>query len=86
MLWRTGEAQPPRALNQARRASRASSASRMRFWSPAAFAASSSRSSFPIASESCAPNPLCRAAFSGPAAPGFCELQFGPQLGLLVVF
>lgn len=32
------------------------------------------------------PGPRCRAAFSGPAAPGFCELQFGPQLGLLVVF
>lgn len=32
------------------------------------------------------PGARCRAAFSAPAAPGFCELQFGPQLGLLAVF
>jgi hypothetical protein len=32
------------------------------------------------------PGPRCRAAFAAPAAPGFCELQFGPQLGVLVVF
>ncbi|MDC0717385.1 hypothetical protein [Nannocystis bainbridge] len=32
------------------------------------------------------PGGRCRAAFSAPAAPGFCELQFGPQIGLLAVF
>lgn len=32
------------------------------------------------------PGGRCRAAFSAPAAPGFCELQFGPQLGLLATF
>lgn len=32
------------------------------------------------------PGGRCRAAFTGQAAPGFCELQFGPQLGLLAAF
>ncbi|MDC0670709.1 hypothetical protein [Nannocystis radixulma] len=32
------------------------------------------------------PGGRCRAAFSAPAAPGFCELQFGPQIGLLAAF
>jgi hypothetical protein len=32
------------------------------------------------------PGGKCRAAFSAPAAPGFCELQFGPQIGLLAAF
>jgi hypothetical protein len=32
------------------------------------------------------PGGRCRAAFSAPSAPGFCELQFGPQLGLLATF
>lgn len=32
------------------------------------------------------PGPRCRAAFTSPAAPGFCELQFGPQIGLLAAF
>ncbi|WP_434422972.1 hypothetical protein [Nannocystis pusilla] len=32
------------------------------------------------------PGGRCRAAFSAPAAPGFCELQFGPQVGLLAAF
>jgi hypothetical protein len=32
------------------------------------------------------PASRCRAAFAAPAAPGFCELQFGPQIGLLAAF
>ena len=32
------------------------------------------------------PGARCRAAFAADSAPGFCELQFGPQLGLLAAF
>ncbi len=32
------------------------------------------------------PGGRCRAAFAGQAAPGFCEFQFGPQLGLVAAF
>lgn len=32
------------------------------------------------------PGARCRAAFSSQAAPGFCEFQFGPQLGLVAAF
>lgn len=32
------------------------------------------------------PGLRCRLAFASPAAPGFCELQFGPQIGLLAAF
>lgn len=32
------------------------------------------------------PGGRCRAAFAGQVAPGFCEFQFGPQLGLAAAF
>ncbi|HEY8376705.1 MAG TPA: hypothetical protein VIK91_09465 [Nannocystis sp.] len=32
------------------------------------------------------PGPRCRAAFAAATGPGFCELQFGPQIGLLAMF